>query len=114
MPTWWATCCETVDDLDLALSPRGASVPEARAAGRTAWRMARDPLPGNRSRTRQGIEKIVPDDEPFDPNEAEALRLDPVDSPEEADGKVTETMRPGYRLGDQLIRPARVAVGRKS
>ena len=30
------------------------------------------------------------------------------------DGVVTETMRPGYRLGDQLVRPAAVAVGRAS
>ena len=59
------------------------------------------------------VPTFVPADEPVDPHESEALRLDPVDS-EDAAGKVTETMRPGYRLGDQLIRPARVAVGRKS
>ena len=39
------------------------------------------------------------------------MRVDPVDDAEQ-DGVVTETLRPGYRLGDNLIRPARVAVGR--
>ena len=36
---------------------------------------------------------------------------DPVDV-RERDGEVTETLRPGYRLGGLVIRPARVAVGR--
>jgi molecular chaperone GrpE len=60
---------------------------------------------------RHGIERIAPDGEPFDPNEAEAIRVDPVDS-SAADGKVTETLQPGYRLGEFVIRAARVAVGR--
>jgi molecular chaperone GrpE (heat shock protein) len=60
---------------------------------------------------RHGVETIVPDGQPFDPHVAEAIRVDPVDAPEE-DGRVTETMAPGYRLGDRVIRPARVAVGR--
>jgi molecular chaperone GrpE len=60
---------------------------------------------------RNGVERIDVDGEEFDPNEAEAIRLDPVDDPE-LDGKVTETVRPGYRLGDRVIRPARVAVGK--
>ena len=30
-----------------------------------------------------------------------------------ADGTVATTLRPGYRLGDRVIRPARVAVARK-
>jgi molecular chaperone GrpE len=104
-----AELLETVDNLDLALS-HASEIPEAEPLAKGVA-LARDRFLATLERA--GIEKIVPDDEPFDPNEAEALRLDPVDS-EEADGKVTETMRPGYRLGDQLIRPARVAVGRKS
>jgi molecular chaperone GrpE (heat shock protein) len=39
------------------------------------------------------------------------VRVDPVDG-EEQDGRVTETLRPGYRLGELVIRPAQVAVGR--
>ena len=30
------------------------------------------------------------------------------------DGWVTRTYHPGYRLGDRVIRPARVAVGKKA
>ena len=104
-----AELLETVDNLDLALT-HATEIPQAEPLAKGVA-LARDQFLATLERA--GIEKIVPDDEPFDPNESEALRLDPVDS-EDADGKVTETMRPGYRLGDQLIRPARVAVGRKS
>jgi molecular chaperone GrpE (heat shock protein) len=47
----------------------------------------------------------------FDPETAEAVRMDPVDDPG-LDGKVTETLQLGFRLGDHVIRAARVAVGR--
>ena len=57
------------------------------------------------------MERLAPCASKFDPNEAEAVRVDPVDDPER-DGCVTETLRPGYRMGDLVIRPARVAVGR--
>ncbi|HEX5044984.1 MAG TPA: nucleotide exchange factor GrpE [Candidatus Polarisedimenticolaceae bacterium] len=62
---------------------------------------------------RHGVVRISPEGEPFDPAVAEAVRVDPVEDPA-LDGVVTETMRPGYRLGDQLVRPAAVAVGRAS
>jgi molecular chaperone GrpE (heat shock protein) len=58
-----------------------------------------------------GVERLELNGTPFDPNVAEAVRLVPVDSPED-DGAVVETMRPGYVLGERIIRPARVAVGR--
>jgi molecular chaperone GrpE len=60
---------------------------------------------------RHGVEKLDPSGEDFDPNEAEAIRVDPVDEPA-LSGKVTDVLRPGYRLRDRIIRPARVAVGR--
>jgi molecular chaperone GrpE len=59
---------------------------------------------------KQGVEPVRMDGEPFDPNVAEAIRVDPVDDPV-ADGRVTETLRPGYRLGERVVRPAKVAVG---
>ena len=61
---------------------------------------------------KQGVETIRPDGEPFDPNVAEAVRMQEVASAD-LDGKVTETVQPGYRLGDLVIRPAKVAVGKK-
>ena len=97
----------TIDVLDLSLAhlPEGPEV-EALAKG---VKMARDGFLATLERN--GIERIAPDGETFDPNDSEALRVDPVESPE-ADGKVTQTLQPGYRLGDFVIRAARVAVGR--
>jgi molecular chaperone GrpE (heat shock protein) len=37
--------------------------------------------------------------------------MDAVDDPD-LDGRVTETLQPGFRLGNHVIRAARVAVGR--
>ena len=98
---------ETIDVLDLTLKhlPDNPEI-EALAQG---VKMARDGF--RATLERNGIERIAPDGQAFDPNEAEALRVDPVDTPD-ADGKVTETLQPGYRLGDFVIRAARVAVGR--
>lgn len=97
---------ETVDDLELALSHvRG--VPEAEPLAKGVA-MARDRFLSILER--HGVTKLVPANE-FDPGEAEAVRVDPVDSAE-ADGIVTETLRPGYRIGDRVIRAAQVAVGR--
>lgn len=57
---------------------------------------------------RAGIEAFDPVGERFDPNGHEALQKVAVDGAET--GTVVETVQKGYRLGDQLIRPARVVV----
>jgi molecular chaperone GrpE len=57
---------------------------------------------------RAGIESIHPTGERFDPNLHEALQKVPADGAEA--GTVVEVMQTGYRLGDHLIRPARVVV----
>jgi molecular chaperone GrpE len=57
---------------------------------------------------RAGVEAFDPSGERFDPNIHEALQKVPVDGAEP--GTVVETMQKGYRLGEQLIRPARVVV----
>ena len=56
-----------------------------------------------------GIEPIDPAGEAFDPNLHEALSSRPAEDGEEA-GVVVETVQRGYRLGETLIRPARVVV----
>jgi molecular chaperone GrpE len=58
--------------------------------------------------TRNGIEVVDPKGEKFDPNQHEALSTMPVDGAES--GTVVEVMQKGYRLEDQLVRPARVVV----
>src|SRR5881394_1261391 len=54
---------------------------------------------------RHGIEAVDPTGEKFDPNLHEALSAQPAEGVES--GVVVETMQKGYRLGEQLIRPAR-------
>jgi molecular chaperone GrpE len=57
---------------------------------------------------RSGVESFDPTGERFDPTAHEALQKLPVEGTER--GTVVETAQKGYRLGDQLIRPARVVV----
>ncbi len=57
---------------------------------------------------RAGVESFHPAGERFDPNLHEALQKVPADGAE--GGTVVEVMQTGYRLGDHLIRPARVVV----
>ena len=58
--------------------------------------------------TRHGIEQVDPTGEKFDPTLHEALSTQSVDGAES--GTVVEVVQKGYRMGDQLIRPARVVV----
>ena len=58
--------------------------------------------------SRAGVESFDPTGETFDPNSSEALSTQPGDGAEA--GTVLEVAARGYRLGDQLIRPARVVV----
>jgi molecular chaperone GrpE (heat shock protein) len=46
----------------------------------------------------------------FDPNESEAIGVIPVSDPE-LDQKIVSIVQRGYRLGDKVIRPAKVQVG---
>jgi len=56
---------------------------------------------------KEGIEEI-PTDGPFDPHVHEALLSRPEDGAEP--GSVLEVVQRGYRLGDRVVRPARVIV----
>jgi len=98
---------QTLDDLDLSLE-HVRDVPEAEPLA-TGVSMARDRFLATLQQ--RGVERISPEGKPFDPNEAEAMRVDPVDTAE-ADQVVTETLQKGYRLGDRVLRAAKVAVGR--
>jgi molecular chaperone GrpE len=57
---------------------------------------------------RNGIEAVDPKGERFDPNQHEALSTVPVEGTES--GTVVEVLQKGYRLNEQLLRPARVVV----
>ncbi len=59
--------------------------------------------------TDAGMEAIQPEGETFDPNLHEALLMTPTDEPEK-DDRVAQVFLTGYKFGDRLLRPARVAV----
>lgn len=58
--------------------------------------------------SRNGVEAVDPRGEKFDPRWHEALSTLPAEGVES--GHVVEVMQKGYRLGEQLVRPARVVV----
>jgi len=60
--------------------------------------------------TNAGVEPISAVGEPFDPELHEAVDTEETDR--EMDGKVIAEYSRGFRMGDRLIRPARVQVGR--
>jgi molecular chaperone GrpE len=56
----------------------------------------------------EGLERIRTVGLPFDPNVAEAVAATPAsDAPPQT---VVEEFRPGYRMGDRILRPAQVRV----
>jgi molecular chaperone GrpE len=57
---------------------------------------------------RVGIEPFDPIGEPFDPQRHEAVAQQPVEGAEP--GTIIEVYQRGYRLGDTVLRPARVVV----
>ncbi len=59
----------------------------------------------------EGLEPIAALGEAFDPNLHEALLLQ--EASEDQDGKVLEVWEKGYFLGDSLLRPSKVKVGKK-
>jgi molecular chaperone GrpE len=60
---------------------------------------------------KEGLSRLDPTGEPFDPNEHEAVTHEPGE-PDEAGGEpvVAETLRAGYRWHGRLLRPAMVRV----
>lgn len=96
-----------LDDLERALQAEGldpeGDSPDGLAHGvLLVFRSLRDAL------LKHGVEAVDPTGEKFDPQLHEALAKQPADGAES--GHVVETMQKGYRLGEQLIRPARVVV----
>jgi molecular chaperone GrpE len=102
-----ADLLELVDNLDRAIDA---------AQGRAAD----DPLLHGVQMVRQqflsrlegyGIAEIRALGEPFDPSVHDAITVVPVSSADE-DERVVGVVRRGYRIGDEVLRPAMVAVGR--
>ena len=62
--------------------------------------------------TAAGVEPIESEGHPFDPELHEAVETAPVEPEDE--GKVVAEHSRGYKIGDRLLRPAKVKVGRNS
>jgi molecular chaperone GrpE len=96
-----------LDDLERALQaagldPEGDS-PDGLAHGvLLVFRSLREAL------GRNGVEPVDPSGEAFDPQEHEAISTLPGSGAEP--GTIVEVVQKGYRLGEQLVRPARVVV----
>lgn len=58
-----------------------------------------------------GVKRIDSDRQPFDPTLHEAITTVPA-GPADQDGLVVGTIRAGYRIGDDVLRPAAVAVAK--
>ena len=58
-----------------------------------------------------GVKRIESEGQPFDPALHEAVSAVPAASPDQ-DGTVVGVIRHGYRIGDEILRPASVAVAK--
>lgn len=59
---------------------------------------------------KEGVESIEARNEPFDPNWHEAVTTMPRNGHQVDPGTVIQVLQTGYRLGDRLLRPAKVVV----
>jgi len=102
---------EAADDLERAL----AAVSSAEIQGRAVQNLVdgvRLSLAALHKRIAGlGAERISLAGQRFDPRLAEAVDIVPVADAEQ-DGAVIQEIRPGYRVGERVLRPARVRVGR--
>jgi molecular chaperone GrpE len=90
-----------LDNLDRAIEAAAEGDPLLEGV-----KLVRNELHAALSRT--GIESFLPHGERFDPAEHEAMAQQPVDGVQS--GCVAEVFQPGYRMGETVIRPARVLV----
>ena len=97
---------EVLDNLERALAAAGsARNPEALQQGIEMT------VGLFRSKLRSlGVESIEVLSRPFDPHEGQATATVQVTSPD-LDGIVVDEVARGYRMGDQMLRPAEVRVG---
>jgi len=92
-----------VDSLEMGLESAGTATPESLVAGKQATlRLLRAAF------DKFGIELVDPVGHPFDPQLHEAMSMQP--STTMTPGSVLAVLQKGYRLGDRLLRPARVIV----
>lgn len=100
-----AILLESLDDLSrvAALDPAQSSVEDVAAGvGLVERKLLRE-------LQNQGLQRIGTDGEQFDPNDHEAVATAPAPA-EDKEDRVAAVLQVGYRLGNMLLRPARVQV----
>jgi len=102
---------EAADDLERALAAAGTGggADDAIATLSEGVRLSLGTL--QKRIAALGAERIEVEGRPFDPRVAEALDAVPVADAAQ-DGIVLQEVAAGYRIGDRILRPARVRVGR--
>jgi len=102
-----ADLLDVVDNLDRAIeSARQASSADALMQGvEMVRRQFLAKLEGF------GVRRIATEGEPFDPLKHEAVSTVPASDPQE-DGRIVGVIRHGYTIGDEMLRPAAVAVAK--
>jgi molecular chaperone GrpE len=96
----------SIDNLDRALAHAGDAPENGAATFVSGIEHVRTDVLAALARV--GIEPYSPEGEPFDPQYHEAVAQQPVAGAEP--GTVIEVYQRGYRLGDNVLRPARVVV----
>jgi molecular chaperone GrpE len=103
---------DATDDLERALAAVSGAADTQSEAVRTLAEGVGLSLAGLEKRVAElGAQRIRIAGLPFDPHVAEAVDTIPV-SDAEQDGLVLQEIRSGWRIGDRVLRPARVRVGR--
>ncbi|MCX7855404.1 MAG: nucleotide exchange factor GrpE [Anaerolineae bacterium] len=95
---------EVADDLARALSVDGADAESIRQGVELTRRSLMNLM------NREGVTPIEADGQPFDPAWHEAVGTVPAHQVGKEPDTVVHVVRAGYRIGDRLLRPARVIV----
>ncbi|WP_242344096.1 nucleotide exchange factor GrpE [Anaeromyxobacter terrae] len=102
---------EAADDLERALAAASAGEAQGDAFKSLAEGVRLSLVSLHKRISELGAQKIPVQGQPFDPHIAEAIDVIPVADAAQ-DGLVLHEIRAGYRIGDRVLRPARVRVGR--
>jgi molecular chaperone GrpE len=107
---------DVVDNLDRAIAARpvvsaGDRTPESLEQLSKGVEMVRDQFLGKLETL--GVLRVPAIGEPFDASKHEAVSTTSVDD-DEHDGAVVAVIKEGYTIGDELLRPATVVVGKRS